>query len=66
MDITTRVLTEMVFHGTTLLRSHVDVDLGLGLRGIEVVKEAVASFDGGIEMEIVAFPQDVGCCDSPG
>ncbi len=37
VDITTRVLTEMVFHGTTLLRSHVDVDLGLGLRGIEVV-----------------------------
>ncbi len=65
VDITTRVLTEMVFHGTTLLRSHVDVDLGLGLRGIEVVKEAVASFDGGIEMEIVAFPQD-GVLRRPG
>lgn len=58
VDITTRVLAEMVAHGTTLFRSHVDVDLGLGQRGIEVVREAVASFEGAIEMEIVAFPQD--------
>ncbi len=65
VDITTRVLAEMVSHGTTLFRSHVDVDLGLGQRGIEVVREAVASFDGGIEMEIVAFPQD-GVLRRPG
>lgn len=65
VDITTRVLAEMVKHGTTLVRSHVDVDLGLGLRGIEVVREAVASFGGGVHCEIVAFPQD-GLLRRPG
>ncbi len=58
VDITTRVLAEMARHGTTLLRSHVDVDLGLAQRGIEVVREAVASFGGAIQLEVVAFPQD--------
>ncbi|MDO5701575.1 MAG: amidohydrolase family protein [Bowdeniella nasicola] len=58
VDITRRVLAEMARHGTTALRTHVDVDLGLGLRGIDVVREAVASFEGAIEAQIVAFPQD--------
>lgn len=65
VDITTRVLAEMVKHGTTLLRSHVDVDLGLGLRGIEVVRESVDSFGGGVHLEVVAFPQD-GVLRRPG
>lgn len=65
VDITTRVLSEMVKHGTTLVRSHVDVDLGVGLRGIEVVREAVASFGGGVTLEVVAFPQD-GVLRRPG
>jgi len=65
VGITTAVLGEMVRHGTTLIRSHVDVDLGLGLRGIEVVREAVAGFGGGVQVEIVAFPQD-GVLRRPG
>ncbi|GAB3399194.1 amidohydrolase family protein [Flindersiella endophytica] len=33
---TTEVLKEFLRHGTTATRTHVDVDLGVGLRGIEV------------------------------
>ena len=63
--ITRAVLEQFVKHGTTLVRSHVDVDLGLGLRGIEAVREAAASFGGGVTIEIVAFPQD-GVLRRPG
>lgn len=65
MDPTVAVLREFLRHGTTAVRSHVDVDLGVGLRGIEVVREAVAALDGAVDVEIVAFPQD-GVVRRPG
>lgn len=65
VDVTLTVLRELVRHGTTAVRSHVDVDLGLGLRGIEVVREALAALDGAVHAEIVAFPQD-GVLRRPG
>ncbi|MDY0910919.1 amidohydrolase family protein [Microbacterium sp. CFBP9034] len=65
LDITRRVLAEFVRFGTTALRTHVDVDLGLGVRGIEIVRDAVAEYDGAIQAEIVAFPQD-GVLRRPG
>jgi cytosine deaminase len=55
---TTAVLREFLRHGTTATRTHVDVDLGVGLRGIETVRAAAAALDGAIDVEIVAFPQD--------
>ena len=58
LDITTRVLAEMVRHGTTAFRSHVDVDLGLGLSGLDIVRDAAARFESAIELHTVAFPQD--------
>lgn len=58
LDTTRQVLREFVRHGTTSLRTHVDVDLGVGQRGIEAVREAVAEYNGAIRAEIVAFPQD--------
>ncbi|GAA2983050.1 cytosine deaminase [Microbacterium terrae] len=65
LDITRRVLAAFVASGTTAIRTHVDVDLGLGLRGIDIVREAVAEYDGAITAEIVAFPQD-GVLRRPG
>lgn len=58
LDVTLATLTELLRHGTTAFRSHVDVDLGIGLRGIEVVREAVAQLSPDMRYEIVAFPQD--------
>ncbi|WP_448233408.1 amidohydrolase family protein [Microbacterium lacticum] len=65
LGITQRVLTELVRHGTTAIRTHVDVDPGLGLRGIEVVREAVADYGDALTVEVVAFPQD-GVLRRPG
>ncbi|ACQ79709.1 N-isopropylammelide isopropylaminohydrolase [Beutenbergia cavernae DSM 12333] len=62
---TTAVLREYLRHGTTAVRSHVDVDLGVGLRGIEAVRDAVDALGGAVEVEIVAFPQD-GVMRRPG
>lgn len=61
----TRILREFLRHGTTATRSHVDVDLGTGLRGLHMVQEAAANLDGAIEVELVAFPQD-GVLRRPG
>lgn len=65
VDAATAVLGEFLRHGTTAIRTHVDVDLGVGLRGIEVVREAAARHGGAVEAEIVAFPQD-GVIRRPG
>jgi len=61
----TAVLREFLRHGTTATRTHVDVDLGVGLRGIANVRAAASALDGAVEVEIVAFPQD-GVLRRPG
>ncbi|ADD41402.1 amidohydrolase [Stackebrandtia nassauensis] len=58
VDSATAVLREYLRHGTTAARGHVDVDLGVGLRGIEVLAEASAALGGAVAIAIVAFPQD--------
>lgn len=65
LDSTVAVLREFLRHGTTATRTHVDVDLGVGLRGIETVRAAAAALDGAIELQVVAFPQD-GVIRRPG
>ncbi|MDP5226246.1 MULTISPECIES: amidohydrolase family protein [Arthrobacter] len=59
------VLQEFLRHGTTAARSHVDVDLGVGLEGIRMVREASAELDDAVELTLVAFPQD-GVIRRPG
>ncbi len=62
---TAHVLEQFVRHGTTAIRTHVDVDLGVAQRGIEAVREAVAAYDEALQVQIVAFPQD-GVLRRPG
>lgn len=59
------VLRELVRYGTTAIRTHVDVDAELGLRGIDAVDEAAAAYQGALDVRIVAFPQD-GVLRRPG
>ncbi|MFE4196636.1 amidohydrolase family protein [Paenarthrobacter sp. NPDC056912] len=59
------VLREFIRHGTTATRTHIDVDVGIGLKGLESVQIAVAELDGAIQVETVAFPQD-GVLRRPG
>ncbi|WP_405217346.1 amidohydrolase family protein [Agrococcus sp. Ld7] len=65
VERTAAVLDAHVRHGSTVMRTHVDVDLGVRLEGIAAVREAIAAYDGAIEATIVAFPQD-GVLRRPG
>lgn len=65
VDVTGEVLRQFLRHGTTAIRTHVDVDLGVGLRGIDVVREAVEQTCPAMRCTIVAFPQD-GALRRPG
>lgn len=51
-----QVLQSMAF-GTTLIRSHVDVDTEQGLAAIEGVMRTREALAGQVEIQIVAFPQ---------
>ncbi|MCI0159333.1 amidohydrolase family protein [Leifsonia shinshuensis] len=62
---TVALLRALVAQGTTAFRTHIDVDLGVGLRGISVVREAVAAVGLPVGLEVVAFPQD-GVLRRPG
>lgn len=64
-DSTVRVMEEFLRHGTTATRTHVDVDLGVGLDGIASVRAAAERLGGALEVRIVAFPQD-GVLRRPG
>jgi cytosine/adenosine deaminase-related metal-dependent hydrolase len=61
----TRQALLSVGHGTTAIRSHVDVDTEVGLAGIEGVARTRADLAGLVAIEIVAFPQS-GLMSRPG
>jgi cytosine/adenosine deaminase-related metal-dependent hydrolase len=52
-------------HGTTAIRSHVDIDTEIGVRGFEGVAETRADYRDFVDIEIVAFPQS-GLMSRPG
>jgi cytosine deaminase len=54
-----------VSHGTTHIRSHVDIDPQGGLRGLAAVLDARARYRDAVSIQIVAFPQQ-GVVSSPG
>ncbi len=59
-------LTELaISHGTLHLRTHVDVDAGVGLRNLEAVLATRERYRDLISIQVVAFPQS-GILASPG
>jgi cytosine deaminase len=52
-------------HGTTLIRTHADVDLDNGVTSVEGVLEAAARVADRLDVEVVAFPQS-GLLVAPG
>jgi cytosine/adenosine deaminase-related metal-dependent hydrolase len=52
-------------HGSTLIRSHVDIDTEVGLSGFEGVAATREAYRDVIDIEIVAFPQS-GLMSRPG
>jgi cytosine deaminase len=59
------LLDAYIANGTTLMRTHVDVDLDNGLTAIEGVIEAAAQRADAIDVQVVAFPQS-GMLVAPG
>ncbi len=61
----TKTLRKAILNGTTLMRTHCEVDPGVGLRGFEGVKAAIADHRWAIDAEICVFPQE-GLLNNPG
>ncbi|CCH76908.1 Cytosine deaminase [Nostocoides japonicum T1-X7] len=64
-DYVAALVERMIVGGTTHVRTHTDVDPGVGLRGVEVVAEVAERYADAITIEQVAFPQG-GLITNPG
>ena len=51
-------LLECVSHGTTAMRTHVEVDANVGLRGFEAIQRLAAEHAWAIDLEICVFVQE--------
>jgi cytosine/creatinine deaminase len=60
-----RTLEECIKHGTTRMRTQVEVDPGIGMRGFEGVQSLIADYRWAIDIEICVFPQE-GLISYPG
>src|ERR1051326_8845572 len=58
-------LEQCIRHGTTRMRTQVEVDPGIGMRGFEAVRSLVADYRWAIDIEICVFPQE-GLISYPG
>jgi cytosine/creatinine deaminase len=60
-----RTLEKCISHGATRMRTHVEIDPGVGLRGFEGVAALVDEYKWAIDIELCVFPQE-GLTDNPG
>lgn len=60
-----RTLEKCIAHGATRMRTHVEVDPGVGLRGFEGVQALVEEYAWAIDIELCVFPQE-GLTNNPG
>ncbi|HET7715001.1 MAG TPA: amidohydrolase family protein [Bauldia sp.] len=60
-----RTLRKSILNGTTHMRTHLEVDPGIGLRGFEGVRQLVEDYKWAIDLEICVFPQE-GLLNNPG
>jgi cytosine deaminase len=58
-------LEQCILHGATRMRTQVEVDPGIGMRGFEAVQSLVADYKWAIDIEICVFPQE-GLISFPG
>jgi cytosine deaminase len=60
-----RTLERCILNGTTQMRTQLEVDPGIGLRGLEGVRPLIAEYKWAIDIEICIFPQE-GLLNNPG
>src|SRR5580700_1980168 len=61
----TRTLEKAILQGTTHMRTHLEVDPGVGLRGLEGVMPLIQEYSWAIDLQICVFPQE-GLLNNPG
>jgi cytosine/creatinine deaminase len=67
-DVRTRAeqtLRECLIHGTTRIRTHVEVDPGIGLRGFDGVASLAKDYSWAVDIQLCVFPQE-GLTNYPG
>jgi cytosine deaminase len=67
-DVRTRAaqtVEQCILHGTTRMRTQVEVDPGIGMRGFEGVEALIAEYKWAIDIEMCVFPQE-GLISFPG
>jgi cytosine deaminase len=60
-----RTLERCILNGTTHIRTHLEVDPGIGLRGLEGILPLVREYAWAVDLEICVFPQE-GLLNNPG
>ena len=60
-----RVLDACIAQGTTHMRTHLEVDPGIGMRGFDGVLPLIEAYRWAIDLEICVFPQE-GLLNNPG
>ncbi len=60
-----QTLEAAIGHGTTRMRTHVEIDPGIGLRGFDGVAALVEEYRWAIDLELCVFPQE-GLTNNPG
>lgn len=58
-------LEQCILHGATRMRTQVEVDPGIGMRGFDGVESLIADYKWAIDIEICVFPQE-GLISNPG
>ena len=64
-DRARRTLEKCILNGTTHMRTQLEVDPGIGLRGLEGVLPLIEAYRWAIDIEICVFPQE-GLLNNPG
>ena len=60
-----KVLERAIVHGTTRMRTHVEIDPRIGLRGFEAIKALKRDYAWAIDLSLCVFPQE-GMTNDPG
>jgi cytosine deaminase len=60
-----RTLEKCILHGTTHMRTQLEVDPGIGLRGLQGIRPLIDEYKWAIDIEICIFPQE-GLLNNPG
>jgi cytosine/creatinine deaminase len=60
-----RTLEKAIVQGTMHVRTHVEVDPGIGLRSFEAIRSVARAYRWAVDLEICVFPQE-GLTNNPG